>query len=84
MFAELKIELTERNTTIQKTDVVSLNANVIDVNENADRYLVSVRFTGMIRDDANAPDESFDEVWHLMKSRQDSSGWVLSGIQQMS
>jgi predicted lipid-binding transport protein (Tim44 family) len=56
----------------------------MDVEEDADRYLVSVRFTGVIRDDANAPDESFDEVWHLMKSRQGSAGWVLSGIQQMS
>jgi predicted lipid-binding transport protein (Tim44 family) len=84
MFAELKMELDERGTAIQKTDVVSIKANVIDVDEDADRYLVSVRFTGVIRDGANEPDESFDEVWHLMKSRQGSSGWLLSGIQQMS
>ncbi|MCJ7800173.1 MAG: Tim44-like domain-containing protein [Polaromonas sp.] len=84
MFAELKLELAERGTAIQKTDVVSIKANVIDVDEDADRYLVSVRFTGVIRDGTNEPDESFDEVWHLMKSRQGSSGWVLSGIQQMS
>jgi predicted lipid-binding transport protein (Tim44 family) len=44
---------------------------------------VSVHFTGVIRDDTSEPDEQFDEVWHLMKSRQGSSGWVLSGIQQM-
>jgi predicted lipid-binding transport protein (Tim44 family) len=84
MFAELKMELADRGTTTQKTDVVSIQAEVMDVEEDADRYLVSVRFTGVIRDDANAPDESFDEVWHLMKSRQGSAGWVLSGIQQMS
>jgi predicted lipid-binding transport protein (Tim44 family) len=84
MFAELKIDLAERGTASQKTDVVSINANVIDVEEDADRYLVSVRFTGVTRDGTNEPDESFDEVWHLMKSRQGSNGWVLSGIQQMS
>jgi len=83
MFAELKMELADRGTTVQKTDVVSINANVIEVDEDADRYLVSVRFTGVIRDDSNEPDEAFDEIWHLVKSRQGNSGWVLSGIQQM-
>ena len=84
MFAELKMELADRGAATQKTDVVSINANVIEVNEDADRYLVSVRFTGVIRDSTHEPDESFDEVWHLMKSRQGSGGWVLSGIQQTS
>ncbi len=83
MFAELKLEMADRCTAVQKTDVVSIKAEVIEVDEDADRYLVSVHFTGVIRDGTSEPDESFDEVWHLMKSRQGSSGWVLSGIQQM-
>ena len=83
MFVELKLEIADRGTAIQKTDVVNINTEVIEVNEDADRYLVSVRFTGMIRDGTGEPDESFDEIWHLRKSRQGSSGWVLSGIQQL-
>ena len=83
MFAELKLELAERGTAVQKTDVVSIKAEVIEVDEDANRYLVSVHFKGVIRDGTSEPDESFDEIWHLMKSRQGSSGWVLSGIQQM-
>lgn len=82
MFAELKLEMTERGTVAQKNDVINLNAQVVEVDENADRYLVSVRFTGFIRDDSGAPDEAFDESWHLMKARQGSGGWVLAGIQQ--
>lgn len=82
MFAELKMELAERGATTQKTDVVSIEADVIDVEEYADRYLVSVRFTGVIHDGTHGPDELFIEIWHLMKLRQGSSGWVLSGIQQ--
>ncbi len=84
MYAELKLEIAERGTAVQKTDVVSIETEVIDVNEDADRYLVSVRFTGVIRHETNEPEESFSEVWHLIKSRHDSGGWVLSGIQQMS
>jgi len=83
MFAELKLEIVERGALPQKTEVLSISAEVMEVDEDAKRYLVSVRFTGLIRDDSGEPDESFDEVWHLMKSRQDNTGWVLSGIQQM-
>jgi predicted lipid-binding transport protein (Tim44 family) len=45
---------------------------------------VSVRFNGVLSDGGQEPNESFDEVWHLMKASQDGSGWVLSGIQQIS
>ena len=83
MFAELKLELADRGTATQKTDVVSIDARVIEVDEDSSRYLVSVRFTGVMRDGTSEPDEAFDEIWHLMKSRSGNSGWVLSGIQQM-
>ena len=83
MFAELRLEIAERGTAIQKTEVVSINAEVMEVDEGPERYLVSVRFTGAIQDGAAQSEQSFDEIWHLMKPRQGSSGWVLSGIQQM-
>ena len=84
MFAELKMEQVDRGLAFQKTEVLSLHAEVIEVEENADRYLVSVRFTGVIREGTEVLDEAFDEIWHLTKSRLASSGWVLSGIQQLS
>ena len=83
MFAELKMELAERGGAAQHTDVVSIEADVIDVEEGADRYVVSVRFTGMIREEAGAAAESFSEVWHLVKPRQGAGGWLLAGIQQV-
>lgn len=82
MFAELKMDLQDRGGAVQRTDVVSITAQVTEVDEDADRYLVSVRFTGVVRDESAQPDESFDEVWHMVKPRQGNHGWVLSGIQQ--
>lgn len=82
MFAELKLALAEREVQAQKTDVVRVDANVIGVDEQADDYVVSVRFTGVLRDEVENVDESFDEVWHLTKPRHGTSGWLLSGIQQ--
>ena len=82
MFAELKVEISERSLATQKSDVVSINAEVIEVDEDAVRYWVGVRFTGVIRDEIDNQEEAFDEVWHMTKSRQGNSGWLLSGIQQ--
>lgn len=83
MFAELKMDIAERGSAVQKNEVLHVNAEVTEVEEDADGYRVSVRFTGSIRDTVDGSDESFDEAWHLTKSRQGSSGWVLSGIQQL-
>ena len=83
MFAEIKMGIDERKGAKQETDVVQLNAEVLDVSEEANRYIVSVQFNGLIREDANAPAEAFQEIWHMTKPRDGSRGWVLAGIQQI-
>jgi predicted lipid-binding transport protein (Tim44 family) len=83
MFAEIKMNFSERGHTAQETDVVAVETEVIDVIEEANRYVVSVRFTGQIREEKNGPVEAFDEVWHLVKPRSGKGGWLLAGIQQL-
>ncbi|HJW24279.1 MAG TPA: TIM44-like domain-containing protein [Rhodocyclaceae bacterium] len=83
MFAEIKLGFSERSQGTQETDVVSLNAEVLDVVEEAGRYVVSVRFNGLIREGKEAAAEPFDEIWHLTKPRDGSRGWILAGIQQV-
>jgi len=83
MFAEIKLAIDERKGAKQTTDVVQLNAEVIDVAEEANRYVVTVHFSGLIREDDHAPAEAFAEMWHMTKPRDGSRGWVLSGIQQI-
>ncbi len=83
MFAEIKLGMAERGAEKQETDVVQLNAEVLDVAEEASRYIVSVRFTGLIREEKNAAPEAFDEIWHMTKPRSGNGGWVLAGIQQI-
>lgn len=83
MFAEIRMDLDQRNGATQKTDIVSLNAEIMDVAEEANRYVVSVRFSGMLREEANAAPVAIDEVWHLTKPVSAQGGWVLAGIQQV-
>lgn len=84
MFAEIRLQLTEHHRPGQRTDVVDLNADVIEVVEEDDHYIVSVRFSGLIREDRDTTPAAFDEVWHLTKSRKDDRGWVIAGIQQIA
>jgi predicted lipid-binding transport protein (Tim44 family) len=50
--------------------------------EEATRYVVSVRFNGLLREEDNAAATPFDEIWHLTKPTDGSRGWVVAGIQQ--
>ncbi len=84
MFAEIKLEIEERGGSAQQTDVVTLNADLLDVSEENRQYIASVRFHGAIRETEGAAPEAFDEVWHLAKPSDGSRGWVIAGIQQFS
>lgn len=64
-----------------KTDVVTLESEVLDVVTEGLLHVVSVRFSGLIREGSGEP-ESFAEIWHLEKPRRGDSGWLVSGIQQ--
>lgn len=81
MFTGLAAQINERNGVPQQTDVVSLDAQVIEVTEDSINYVVSVRFVGSIRENQAAA-ESFNEIWNLVKPRNGSGGWVLAGIEQ--
>ena len=43
---------------------------------------MSIRFTGMLREDGSVLPKAFDEVWNLIKPVKGSSGWLLAGIEQ--
>ena len=84
MFAEIKLQVGEHHSSGQHTDIVDLNADVIDVVEEDSRYIVSVRFNGLLREERDAAPAPFDEIWHLTKSKSGDRGWVIAGIQQVS
>ncbi|MCG5072797.1 Tim44 domain-containing protein [Paraburkholderia tagetis] len=83
MFAEIRVDLSARGTQPNQTDVVQLNADVLAVEERGNEYLASVRFSGLIREEAGATAAPFVEIWNLSKSRTSGEGWLLAGIQQV-
>ena len=84
MFAEIKMDMDARGNAAQQTDVVTLNAELLEVVTEGNRHLASVHFSGMIREVAGAAAVPFDEVWNLAKPVSGDKGWVIAGIQQVS
>ena len=82
MAAEIQIQFQDRNQLAQDTDVMQLNAELLDVTTDANRALASVRFSGQLREEVNTAPEVFSEVWHLTKPLDGSRGWAIAGIQQ--
>ncbi|MES3015527.1 MAG: Tim44-like domain-containing protein [Pseudomonadota bacterium] len=82
MFATVKLDLQDRSGAAQTTDVVRIDAEVLDVVSETERQIVSVRFHGLIREDKDGVAAPFDEVWHLVKPADGSREWAIAGIQQ--
>jgi predicted lipid-binding transport protein (Tim44 family) len=83
MLAEVMRDL-DSGTTRVATDVVSLDAAVLEVATEGDHHWASVRFTGTLREGGAAAPAAFDEVWNLSKPVDGKSGWLLAGIQQLA
>ncbi len=84
MFAEISMQLSERGSAPQKTDVVAVNAELLEVADEGEIAIASVRMSGQLREN-EGPAESFDEIWHVQKNLKDEKAvWLLSGIQQFA
>ena len=82
MFAEISMQMQERDNTPQTTNVISLNSELLEVEREGDWAIASVRFTGQLSEN-NGMAESVDEIWHVQKNlKDDKSVWMLAGIQQ--
>jgi predicted lipid-binding transport protein (Tim44 family) len=83
LFDELKKDVLARGNATQQTDVLALNADLLEVVTEGDRHWASVRFSGTLRESPSDAPIGFEEVWNLAKPVNGSQGWQLAGIQQM-
>lgn len=83
LFEELKKDVQQRGNVSQQTDVLALNADLLEVVTEGDKYWASVRFSGTVRESSSDAPTGFEEVWNLAKPVNGSQGWQLAGIQQM-
>jgi predicted lipid-binding transport protein (Tim44 family) len=82
LLLDIEADLRARGDTTQKTEVVTLEAEVLEVATEGGQYVVSTRFSGLIREHEGGEPEPFNEIWHLEKPVGGGSGWLVAGIQQ--
>ncbi len=83
-FDELSKQIAKRGNDTQKTDIITLDAEVLEVAIEGNLASASVRFSGLIREAGGAPARPFYEIWNVRKSLSEpDSVWLLAGIQQV-
>ena len=87
MLGEIKTQLADRESHtgvgVNKTDVQMLDAKLLGIEEMSDKYMASVEFSGMIREDMSAGASSFREVWNMTKPKSGGGGWLVAGVQAL-
>ncbi len=84
LFASLRLDLQERGSAPQQTDVMQLDAVLVDAQQEANQWVASVQFSGLIREDVDAGALPFKELWHLVKPADESREWAIAGITPLS
>lgn len=82
VFEALQADVTARAGR-QETEITSLEAELLELVTEGDRFWASVRFSGMEREAPGSTAAGFEEIWNLVKPADGSTGWLLAGIQQM-
>jgi predicted lipid-binding transport protein (Tim44 family) len=81
VYAEIKLDLQERGDKINQTDVVTLEAMLLDAANENNSEVASVEFSGLIREEIDQAAAPFSEVWHFVREKN-GDGWMTAGIQQ--
>lgn len=81
IFAEIQLQLQERGNEINQTDVISIEAELLDLTTESHMIIASVQFSGLVREQENAEPVNVKEIWHFHKFDVRPS-WVVAGIQQ--
>ena len=87
MVNEIRSQLAEREShvsgQVNKTEVLTLDAQLLGIEELDGQYLASVEFNGVIREEPTAAPTPFREVWNMSKPKQGGSGWLVAGVQAL-
>lgn len=83
LFNLLREDMLARSNAINLTQVLTLAADLVALEEDGKEFLASTRFSGSLREEKDGPITEFEEVWNWVKPAQGNVGWLLCGIQQI-
>ena len=83
MLQELLSVLTTRTGAASRTDVITLHAELLDVEELGAAWLASIEFSGLIRESAEQGAVPFRELWMLASDKSGAPSWRLARQQAL-
>lgn len=87
MLAQIEAQLAEREAAPSSapnvTEVVSLQAQLLGIEDLGQEYMASVEFSGLIREDPAQGPAPFREVWNITRPKEGRGGWLVAGVQAL-
>ncbi len=84
LFEELQRERLGLGREPQITEVVVLNVQIAGTRRDGDLAVVSLEFSGLIREEVSQGANPFHEIWHIQHAWNTPEGdWFIAGIQQI-
>lgn len=84
LLADLRDQLAHRGPGPNRTEVVSLQARLLGLEELREAFVASVEFSGLIRERMDDGAEPFCELWLLANVKSAGRGWQLAQVQSLS
>ncbi|MBI3231150.1 MAG: Tim44 domain-containing protein [Burkholderiales bacterium] len=79
---EFRRQVASRGPSDNVTEVLAFEADVLGVKAVGQKYVVTVKMTGIIKESENTVQEAFEEVWKLSRSMSGKENWLLADIKQ--
>lgn len=84
LLADLQRERQLLGSETQHTEVVTLDAEALEVRRDGDQVVASVLFSGLIREEEGGTASRLREIWHVQHPWDTSAGdWHIAGVQQV-
>jgi predicted lipid-binding transport protein (Tim44 family) len=84
LLQELRDQLEARGPAPNRTEVLSLDARLLSLEELREAYVASVEFSGVIREQLGERAAPFRELWLLANFKAADRGWRLARVQSLS
>lgn len=73
----------KEDPTPSKTQLLLINASVLEVKEEGDFEQVAVLFDVLMKEQENPENEQVKEIWNFSRDKARNGSWLLDGIQQV-
>jgi len=83
LLEDLRHQLAARGPGPNCTEVLSLDARLLGIEEMQEAFIASVEFSGLIRERLDNGAAPFRELWLLAKLKAAGRGWQLARVQAL-